>query len=186
MAAVLLKISTISFIIAGLALVVAIYVAIKFNIRDVFNDLSGKTARSSIEKFRVNNEKSGVKSLKSSKVNVERGPLTDTISTAKNIGTGGIRRKSKNKPVTEPMTKHTSDSNVNVDSDFETGVIKENAADYNISEETGVLAENQQYTATVNIENETDVLDESVARPSRAKSNKTLEMIDEVILTHDN
>ena len=79
MAETLSMISKISFVAAGICLVVAIILFIRFKIPDVIGDLSGRNARKSIEQMRALNEKSGSKSYKPSKKNIERGKLTDTM-----------------------------------------------------------------------------------------------------------
>lgn len=50
-----------------------------FKIPIVIGDLSGRTAKKSIERMRLNNEKTGNKSYKTSKSNLERGKLTGTM-----------------------------------------------------------------------------------------------------------
>lgn len=59
MAETLSMISKISFVAAGICLVVAIILFIRFKIPDVIGDLSGRNARKSIEQMRALNEKSG-------------------------------------------------------------------------------------------------------------------------------
>ena len=72
-------ISLISFVLAGISFVVAIFIWFKFQIPSVINDLSGRTAKKSIQRLRESNEKSGKKVFKSSTTNIERGMLTDTM-----------------------------------------------------------------------------------------------------------
>lgn len=79
MAETLSMISKISFVAAEICLVVAIILFIRFKIPDVIGDLSGRNARKSIEQMRALNEKSGSKSYKPSKKNIERGKLTETM-----------------------------------------------------------------------------------------------------------
>lgn len=59
MAETLSMISKISFVAAGICLVVAIILFIRFKIPNVIGDLSGKNARKSIEQMRLLNEKVG-------------------------------------------------------------------------------------------------------------------------------
>lgn len=80
MADTLSLLSTISFAVAGVCLVIAIVLWVIFRIPLVIGDLSGRTARKSIAKLRMANEKSGVKGHRASKVNVQRGKLTETMS----------------------------------------------------------------------------------------------------------
>ncbi len=73
-------ISLISFIAAGVFLIIALFLFIYLKIPRVIGDLSGRTARRNIAKLRSENEKGGAKSFRPSKVNMERGPLTETAS----------------------------------------------------------------------------------------------------------
>lgn len=79
MAETLQILSIISFAVAGVCFVLAVFFWFFFKIPTVIGDLSGRTARKSIAKMRVANEKSGSKSYKESKVNLERGKLTGTM-----------------------------------------------------------------------------------------------------------
>ena len=79
MAQTLQTLSIISFAVAGVCLVLAVFFWFFFQIPNVIGDLSGRTARKSIAKMRAANEKTGVKSYKESKINAERGKLTETM-----------------------------------------------------------------------------------------------------------
>jgi|GEM_PF-404035 len=72
-------ISIVAFAIAGIAFVAAVVMWINFRIPKIIGDLSGRTAKKSIEQRRSANEKSGAKSYRPTPVAVERGALTDTI-----------------------------------------------------------------------------------------------------------
>ena len=65
-------VSVIFFIAAGVFAVLAIALWFLFKIPIVIGDLSGRTAKKSIERMRLNNEKTGNKSYKTSKSNLER------------------------------------------------------------------------------------------------------------------
>lgn len=80
MAETLSTISLIAYIISAVFFVLAIVLFIVFKIPAVIGDLSGKNARKSIERIRLNNVRTGDKSYRSSKTNIERGKLTETIS----------------------------------------------------------------------------------------------------------
>lgn len=80
MAEVLSIISIVSFVLAGVFLILAVFFWIKFGIPKIIGDLTGRTAKASIAKMRENNEKTGVKSFKPSAGNIERGKLTETAS----------------------------------------------------------------------------------------------------------
>ncbi len=72
-------ISIVCFSIAGVSLLLALFLFFKFKIISVIGDLTGKTARKSIEKMREENEKSGVKSHRPTPLAKERGPITKPI-----------------------------------------------------------------------------------------------------------
>lgn len=71
--------SNIAFAVAGVCLLLAIFVWFRFRILSVINDLSGKTAKKAIEQIRSNNIRSGDKAYRSSQVNISRGPLTEPM-----------------------------------------------------------------------------------------------------------
>lgn len=79
MAETLSMLSTISFVVAGVALVGAIFLWVFFKIPRVIGDLSGRNARKSVARVRASNEKSGEKSYRPSTVNAARGKLTNTM-----------------------------------------------------------------------------------------------------------
>lgn len=56
-------VSIVFFILAGVFFIAAVYMFIRFNIPQVFGELSGKTAKKSIEQMRNDNAKSGSKNL---------------------------------------------------------------------------------------------------------------------------
>ena len=62
-------ISLVSFVLAGILLVLAVVLFFVFKIPSVWGDLSGKNARKSIERMRQNNEKTGKKAHVPSNVN---------------------------------------------------------------------------------------------------------------------
>lgn len=76
MAEILHTLSIISFVLAVLFVVIAIIFWFVFKIPNVIGDLSGHNARKSIAQMRQNNEKTGDKSYKASKKNLDRGKLT--------------------------------------------------------------------------------------------------------------
>ena len=67
-------------LVSGVCFILAVFIWFKFDILAVIGDLSGSTAKKSIARMRENNEKSGVKSYRSSATNVQRGKLTDTMN----------------------------------------------------------------------------------------------------------
>ncbi len=77
MADTLTTLSTVSFGLAALFLLLAVIVWIKFKIPAVIGDLTGRTARKSIARMRTENEKSGKKSYRPSAENRKRGRTTE-------------------------------------------------------------------------------------------------------------
>lgn len=71
MAETLSTISVISFLLAAVCFVLATFFFIRFKIPAVFGDLSGKTARRSIQQMRETNEQSGKKEIRRGKINRE-------------------------------------------------------------------------------------------------------------------
>ena len=169
MAEILSTLSVISFIVAGVCLVLAIFFWFFFSIPTVIGDLSGRTARKSIARMRAANEKTGSKAYKASKTNAERGKLTGTM------------------PDSEKLSKKKADSD---DSRPETGLLSENKAINPGSDETELLAGDE----TVMLEAETTglLIDEDATAPLNIPSQKPvkrvggkkLTMLDDVMLIH--
>lgn len=162
--------SVISFAIAGVCLVIAIILWFYFRIPTVIGDLSGRTAKKSIEKMRIANEKTGAKNYKESKTNAERGKLTGTMP---DMG----KTSSKKEPADDEMP--------------ETGVLDENLETNFKSEETGVLYEEStelldgmEKTSLLEDENATARLDLLLEKEKNKTGGKKLIIIEEVMLIH--
>ncbi|MBQ3196179.1 MAG: hypothetical protein IJB65_06910 [Clostridia bacterium] len=63
-----------------LMLIVSVFVFFYLKIPKVIGDITGSTARKAIENIRNHNEKTGDKTFKTSRINNERGKITDKIS----------------------------------------------------------------------------------------------------------
>lgn len=161
MAQTLQTLSIISFAVAGICLVLAIFFWFFFKIPTVIGDLSGRTARKSIAKMRAANEKTGAKSYKESKTNAERGKLTDTMP-------GSDKLKKKN---------IASD-----DGKPETGLLADNMAEKIDSEATGILE--SETTGLLIDDNATAPLASPAHKPTERTGGKKLVMIEEVMLIH--
>lgn len=161
MAQTLQTLSVISFAIAGVCLVLAIFFWFFFKIPTVIGDLSGRTARKSIAKMRAANEKTGVKSYKASKTNAERGKLTGTMSDL-----GKLKKK-----------KDASN-----DDKPETGLLAENKVDGPESEATGILG--SETTGLLIDEKATAPLNTPAHKHPARTGGKKLEMIEEVMFVH--
>lgn len=154
-------ISLISYILSGISLLLAIFFWVKFRIPSVIGDLSGRTAKKSIERMRVTNEKSGKKVYRTSTTNLKRGKLTGTMPDSKELIDDG-----KGKEETELLQENNP---VNISSQSYSG-------------ETDVLDERQETSLLVE-EYEATVRDYEVS-PKVPKNRNSLVMLDEVILVH--
>lgn len=74
-----LIIAIVGFSLSGIALVAAVFMFIKMRIPAVIGDLSGKTVAREIQAMRESNASSGTKIHKSSRVNMDRGKLTEKV-----------------------------------------------------------------------------------------------------------
>jgi len=170
MAEILSTISIVSFVAAGVCFALAVLLWFLFDIPAVIGDLSGRTARKSIARMREHNEKSGKKSYKPSKTNVERGKLTGTMPDSQKL-----KKKDKTdelKPETGLLDENKTQS-VNVQ---ETALLNESeeTALLNSAEETGLLVD----------ENETALLEDDIDIPKTRAGGKKLVMIETVMLIH--
>lgn len=115
MAETLSTLSFVCYISAAVLFVVGIVLFVVLRIPKTFNDYTGRSARKRIMKIRNTNEQTGNKSYRPSKVNKERGKITDNMP-----------EKTKNRKKQEMP---------------ETGLISENKARRYESEATGMLEE---------------------------------------------
>lgn len=75
-------VSVICFIASGVCLLIAIILFIVFRIPSVISDLSGRTARKSIAKYRLDNERTGTKRYRPRQTSLDKEKMADTISAA--------------------------------------------------------------------------------------------------------
>lgn len=160
--------STLSLVCFGISVVLfilSIFFWFSFKIPEVYGDLSGNTARKSIERMREANEKSGKKTYKGSKYNEERGKLTATMP---NMG--------KTEQVIE-TTLLSENKAIGIDSE-ETGLL------YETSEETALLVDTEE-TGLLN-DDATGSLEQTAKLPVQNTQRKkvVLKVIDEEILIH--
>ena len=163
-AEILSLVSLISYIAAGVCLVLACFFWFFFKIPSVIGDLSGRTAKKSIEKMRQANQKSGKKSYRPSATNVERGKLTDTMHQS---------AKLKSNTVPQVVAANTGMP--------ETGLLAENKATAFVSEGTAMLDPGEATSLLVD-EQATMALGESVRRTG----GKKLTMLNDVMTVHTN
>lgn len=93
-------VSIVAFSIAGVSLLAAIFIWFKFDILKVIDDLSGRSARRSIEQMRMENEKSGKKSYRPHPVASDRGKVTEQIKQH-----SGTLKKSKSQQKSKAHSK---------------------------------------------------------------------------------
>lgn len=155
-------ISVISFIIAGVCFVLAVFCWFYFRIPGVIGYFTGRTARKSIARTRKSNEASGNKSYRPSLVNVKRGKLTGTM----------------------PDTALRSDNAVvsSVLNQAETGILDENRAPGVTTGQT--WTQEGHTTEILNTAAEDGNIPTAVPEVRRETAKKKLRMIDEVIYTH--
>ncbi len=154
MAEILHTLSIISFVLAVLFVVIAIIFWFVFKIPNVIGDLSGHNAEKSIAQMRQNNEKTGDKSYKASKKNLDRGKLTGTME--------GIGEGNKNE---------------------ETGLLNENLVKEREIEDTGLLAD-QDATGLLDESGVTASLGNENNIRNRELPSVTIKILEEVIIVH--
>lgn len=159
--------SLISYIVAGICLVLAVFFWFFFKIPVVIGDLSGRTARKSIEKMRQSNERSGNKSYRASATNVARGKLTETMQNS---------AKLKKTNITTEEPKQPSGGRL------ETGLLSENKAEATCGDET-VALDTEETTGMLVDEEATAALNVETPIVKRV-GGKKLTMIAEVMLIH--
>lgn len=162
MAETLSTLSIISFAVAGVSFVLAVFFWFFFKIPTVIGDLSGRTARKSIAKIRAANEKTGVKTYKESKTNAARGKLTGNIPDSAKL----TNQETRANPVSP-----------------ETRLLAENKAGSIHSEKTDML--DSEVTELLTDAEATAALDP--AAPSAVKrtgGKAALKLMEEVMLIH--
>lgn len=168
-AEILSLISLISYIIAGVSFVIALFLWFFFKIPSVIGDLSGRTAKKSIARKRARNERAGGKGYQPSATNVERGKLTDTMQHSRRL-----------KPDAE-KAKRVDEAQMP-----ETGLLSSNKAEVIDIQQTEVL--NNETTGLLIDEDETVALQEVLSEKTQPVveriGEKKLTMIEEVILIH--
>lgn len=170
MAETLQTLSFISFAVAGVCFVLAIFFWFFFKVPTVIGDLSGRTARKSIAMMRVANEKNGAKFYKESKNNAERGKLIGTMTDF-----GKTKKKKDVSDDSNPETSLLSENKVHSIESEETALLDE-ITDIHGSETTGLLID----------ENATVPLDSPDYNQAGRVVGKKLELIEEVMLIHTN
>lgn len=163
-AEILSLISLISYIVAGVSFVLAVFFWFFFGIPSVIGDLSGRTAKKSIARKRAHNERSGGKGYQPSTTNANRGKLT-----------GVMPEPSKR---SEKLKKEEADD----DPMPETGLLESNKTETVESQETALL--DGDATDVLVDEDATVALQDAGVPLVRLTGGKTLTMLEEIILIH--
>lgn len=161
MADTLSTLSVISFAVAAVCLVLAVFLGIFFKIPTVISDLSGRTARKSIAKMRTANEKTGVKTYQASKTNANRGKLTGNIPDSTDLNKMGSVINAGNP---------------------ETGLLAANKAYSVDAEKTEMLR--SETTGLLIDEEATATLTPTAAPAAKRSGGKALKLLEEVVLIH--
>lgn len=135
-------ISLVSFIIAGVLLLLGIALFFLLDVPKLYGDISGRTAKKAIEAIRQQNESSGNKAYKPSAVNAERGKLTDKISHSGSVvgkTSGSGISVGTEKLHTDVLTAKANETTVLKNGSSETTVLEHQGG----AGETTVLAQNQ-------------------------------------------
>ena len=148
-------ISNASFVAAAVCGIVAIILFFKFHIPSVINDLSGRSARKSIEMMRLQNDKKGNASRRSEKKKKERKEINKNSD--KKIDSIGNGRP-------------------------ETGLLEENLRNTSASEATSLLVD-EEATGLLD-QNETTPLVKAKTAHARPVSSVKLKMLEEVMIVH--
>lgn len=167
-------ISFIGFILAAVFCVTAVVIWFRFGIGRIIGDLSGRTAKKSIEKMRRENETSGKKSFRPAQAALERGTLTHEIDT-------GIRLRKGPAADGEEVTELIGEAHKEGIYGAEEADTEDIGSDAGL--ETIPLAKAQSETAgakTTLLNCDTELLDElQTGRPG-------FRMIQDIVLIHTN
>ena len=159
-------IAIVGFSFAGILLITAVFMFIKMNIPAVIGDLTGKTVAREIKAMRDANVLSGDKRFRPSKVNLERGTLTDKV---------GYVQPDANAQKQVHASKRLDKAMGEIGGVFLDGTITESLSD----NATEILSDNA--TEILN-ENMTDALsDNAAASPSGTLTEVTHENATEVL-----
>ena len=151
--------SLVSYVMAAILGVVAIILFFILEIPKLYGDVSGRTARKAIENIRLENTNTGNKAYKPSKVNAERGRLTDKITE-----TGRILASTEGIAVhvgTEKFNTNTLNTDISNSQINETTVLYETGNETTVlmqedstSNETAILWQDEQTYQNSNIVNQ--------------------------------
>lgn len=169
-----LIIAIIGFSLAGIALVVAIFMFINQNIPSVIGDLTGKTVAREIKAMREFNKAHGDRRFRPSEVNLERGTLTEKVEVSREdqqaMAEAHLSKRLDKAPSEDISVKKKTKGGTIGLNDFEstptdvlndgsnpTEVLSDNATEVLSANETEVLSDTTNATEVLS-SNETEVL----------------------------
>ena len=180
-----LIIAIVGFSLSGIALIAAVIIFIKMNIPAVIGDLSGKTVAREIKAMRDANASSGDKLHKSSRVNVDRGKLTEKVNDEIDSSVRAAAHASKRLDRTGQSTRlkkgETEEQHLgSVSKGCTTESLSANVSEVDIEERrsTAVLSQNRVTDVLVE-ERQTDILNEHQGTAVLTESRQT-EVLSEV------
>ena len=178
-------IGIVGFSIAGILLVAAILMFLRFNIPAIIGDLTGRTAARQIEQFRQSNSATGAKSFRPDPFNVQRGKLTEPVQENYSIHVLPTAHPSKRlgkKRKTESSGGTTGigiDGTVSLETDTADGTSASNSKGYtsNLSTATTILTEEEEFSpfgATTQLSEEVPVDVATILREEGPKNVTTI------------
>lgn len=183
-AEILSLISTISYVIAAISFVLAVFLWFRFKIPQVFGELTGMTAKKSIAKMRAANEKNSNRDYMPGPADSGRGNQTGTKQNPRKTAADANK-----KPASNPKKKAPDK-----DAMPETGLLGENKVNAFDDEQTELLAPSEETELLVRSEETGMLVDEDGTAPlldeempgMKRAGGKKLHMLDEVMLIHTN
>lgn len=189
-------VAIVGFSLAGVALAAAAFMFIKMNIPAIIGDLSGKTVAREIRAMRDANASSGDKRFRSSRVNLERGTLTEKVLETpmstddlkkahaskrldKTGDTAGAMAANEDNTGALP-TDILGDNATEVLSDNATEVLSDSADTEVLSADTEVLAGDGKAAPA----DGTTVLDSTEELSDKEETPVTFRMVDSQVLIH--
>lgn len=178
-AEILSLVSLISFICSAICFALVAFFWFNFDIWSIYGDLSGENAKKSIERIRQENAKSGKKTYGNSKLNEDRGKLTNGINKKRvknqkhgkknNIQETGVLKSE----ITEPLRDAIDTTTLKAD---DTQLLRDLTLNNNLGNDTALLSANDE-TNLLDIEQVND----DISNNLKSKHKIQLKMIQEVI-----
>lgn len=165
MAEILSTISLVSFALSGICFALSVFLWFHFGIGGVIGDLSGRTAKKSIQKMREHNEKKGPVLYDSGMAGIGQGRFENVMTS---VETAGIENFKTNLNSMNEMP--------------ETGILLDNEETELLSQSSEVL--NRGAKTTLLNDEETVSLKNSVQVPEVKEKGISLTMLDDIMLVH--